>query len=47
VLKEVGRQARLELKELIGSKVFLELWVKVRRDWPEDPAFLRSLGLGE
>jgi len=47
VLKEVGRQARLELKELIGSKVHLELWVKVRRDWPEDPAFLRSLGLGE
>lgn len=47
VLKEVGRQARLELKELIGSKVHLELWVKVRRDWPDDPAFLRSLGLGE
>ena len=47
VLKEVGRQARLELKELIGGKVHLELWVKVRRDWTEDPAFLRSLGLGE
>lgn len=47
VLKEVGRQARLELKELIGGKVHLELWVKVRRDWTEDPAFLRSMGLGE
>lgn len=47
VLKEVGRQARLELKELIGSKVHLEMWVKVRKDWTEDPAFLRSLGLGE
>lgn len=47
LLKEVGRQARLELKALLGAKVHLEMWVKVRRDWPEDPAFLRSLGLGE
>ncbi|WP_461210839.1 GTPase Era [Desulfocurvus sp. DL9XJH121] len=46
-LKAIGKAARLEIKELIGRKVHLELWVKVRRDWTEDPGFLRGLGLGE
>jgi len=46
-LKEIGTQARLELAELLGTRVFLEIWVKVRRDWTEDVGFLRGLGLGE
>ena len=46
-LKNIGKAARLEIKELLGSKVFLELWVKVRRDWTEDAHFLRGIGLGE
>jgi len=46
-LKEVGREARKEIKELIEAKVFLQLWVKVRKRWTEDPSFLRTLGLGE
>ncbi|MBU1002538.1 MAG: GTPase Era [Proteobacteria bacterium] len=45
-LKEVGRSARLELKQLLDAKVHLEMWVKVRRDWTEDPGFLRTIGLG-
>ncbi len=45
-LKEVGREARREIKELVGTKVFLQLWVKVRKNWTEDASFLRSLGLG-
>ena len=32
--------------ELIGGKVHLELWVKVRENWTEDTAFLRELGMG-
>ncbi|WP_028587744.1 GTPase Era [Desulfocurvus vexinensis] len=46
-LKAVGQAARQELKALVGGKVHLELWAKVRRDWTEDPHFLRGLGLGE
>jgi GTP-binding protein Era len=45
-IKETGSAARLEMQELLGRKVHLELWVKVREDWTEDPHFMRSLGLG-
>jgi GTP-binding protein Era len=45
-LKKVGQTARKEIAELLGSGVHLELWVKVREDWPEDPGFLRSINLG-
>ena len=45
-LKKVGQAARLEIAENIGTKVHLELWVKVREDWTEDMGFLHSLALG-
>jgi GTP-binding protein Era len=45
-LKLVGQQARQELKTLLGTKVHLELWVKVREGWTEDGQFMTSLGLG-
>lgn len=45
LLKTVGTLARLELEEMLEHRVHLELWVKVREDWTEDPAFLRQLGL--
>ena len=45
-LKVVGQQARQELKILLGTKVHLELWVKVREGWTEDGQFMTSLGLG-
>ena len=44
-IKEIGRQAREELSELLGRKVHLFLFVKVRRNWDEDPERLRNLGL--
>lgn len=44
-IKEIGTEARKEIQELVGGKVHLELWVKVREHWSEDPAFLRELGL--
>jgi len=45
-LKKIGQAARLEIAEMIGTKVHLELWVKVREDWIEDVGFLHSLALG-
>jgi GTP-binding protein Era len=44
-LKRVGRAARLELNELLGRRVHLELWVKVREDWADDARSLQHLGL--
>lgn len=44
LLKEIGTQARREIEELIDRKVFLNLWVKVRENWSQDPSFLRGLG---
>jgi GTP-binding protein Era len=44
MLKEIGSQARQEIEALLGTKVFLELWVKVEKNWREDPAALRRLG---
>ncbi len=49
VLKAIGRSARLELKELLGERVHLELWVKVRENWADSERELKRLGydLGE
>ncbi|MDR1857805.1 MAG: GTPase Era [Desulfovibrio sp.] len=43
-IKRIGSQARQDILELIGGKVHLELWVKVRERWTEDDGFLRRLG---
>jgi GTP-binding protein Era len=43
-LKRIGSEARQELEHLLGAKVFLELWVKVRSGWADDEAHLRSYG---
>ncbi len=43
-LKEIGRLAREEIESLLGTKVFLELWVKVEKNWRDDPRVLRRLG---
>ena len=45
-IKATGTAARLELQELLGRKVHLELWVKVRESWTEDVQFMYELGLG-
>lgn len=36
-LKQVASQARLDLEKLLGKKVYLQLWVKVKAGWPDDP----------
>ena len=43
-LKRIGSEARQELETLMGAKVFIELWVKVRSGWADDEAHLRSYG---
>ena len=45
LLKEVGTEARADLEALLGVKVFLELWVKVKKDWRRSDSFLGEIGL--
>lgn len=43
-LKSIGTAARLDIQKLIGEKVLLKLWVKVKKKWSEDERFLKELG---
>ena len=45
MLKHVGAAARPEIEMLLGTKVFLDLWVKVKRDWRNSIGALKSFGL--
>jgi GTP-binding protein Era len=45
MLKNIGTEARLEMEKLFGSKVFLELFVRVKKDWTSSDKMLRELGL--
>jgi GTPase len=42
-LKKIGTAARKELEEILGAKIFLELFVKVLRDWRDNPQLVRQL----
>jgi GTP-binding protein Era len=44
MLKQIGKAAREQLERLIGHKVYLDLWVKVRKKWRRDERALRQLG---
>ncbi len=43
-LKKVGTEARKDIEDFLGKKVYLELFVKVKKDWRNAPGILRSLG---
>jgi GTPase len=43
-LKEVGTLARIEIERLLDAKVFLQLWVKVKKGWRNDKTVLHELG---
>lgn len=43
MMKKIGTEARLEMEHLLGRKVFLQLFVKVRPHWRQDPRFLDAL----
>jgi len=44
MIKRIGTLARTEIEAMNGKKVFLELYVKTRKNWKNDPAFLREVG---
>ena len=44
MLKEIGARARQDIEELLGSKIYLEIFVKVREDWRNKQAALADLG---
>lgn len=43
-LKRIGTAARKDIEKLLGQKVFLRLWVKIKENWTDDEKILRSLG---
>jgi GTP-binding protein Era len=47
MLKAIGTEARREIEDFLGAKVYLGLFVKVRPDWREDKATLRAMGILE
>lgn len=44
LLKRIATEARKDMENLYGGKVFLQVWVKVKRGWTEDARILRELG---
>jgi len=47
LLKEIGTRARIDVEKLLGVKVFLQLWVKVKKGWRDDDHMLRNVGIIE
>ena len=47
MLKEIGRRARLDMEKFFNAKIYLELFVRVRKDWTHDENWLRELGYTE
>ena len=46
-LKGIGKSARIEIEALLGTKVFLELWVKVKENWRESDIAISNFGYGD
>lgn len=47
MLKEIGTEARKEIENLLGTKIYLNLWVKVAENWRKKKPFLKELGYSE
>ncbi|CAB1129618.1 maturation of 16S RNA and assembly of 30S ribosomal subunit GTPase [Candidatus Hydrogenisulfobacillus filiaventi] len=47
MLKSIGQAARLDLEAYFGHRVYLDLWVKVRKHWRNEAGWLRRFGYGE
>jgi GTP-binding protein Era len=45
MLKQIGTLARLDAEKLLGTKIFLQIWVKVKKGWREDEHMLRNIGI--
>ena len=46
-LKGIGKSARLEIEALLGTKVYLELWVKIKENWRDSDFALSNFGYKE
>ncbi len=44
MLKEIGKEARVDIEKLLGTKIYLELWVKVKEDWRNKDHLLKEFG---
>lgn len=47
MLKDIGMEARQEIEDLLGEKIYLGLWVKVKDDWRKKKPFLKEMGYVE
>ncbi len=47
MLKEIGTQSRLEMEKFFAAKIFLELFVRVRKDWTKDAKWLKEFGYSD
>ena len=47
MLKEIGTEARIEMEQFFSAKIFLELFVRVRKDWTKDAKWLKEFGYGD
>lgn len=44
MIKKIGESARMDIERLLDTRVYLELWVKVKKDWRDNPTTLKNLG---
>ena len=47
MLKEIGSLARADIERILGTKVYLELWVKVKERWSQRDNLIREFGYGD
>lgn len=47
LLKQIGASSRADIQNLLGSKIYLDLWVKVKKDWRDRERLLKELGFND
>ena len=47
MLKQIGSEARVEIERILGVKLFLELWVKVKENWTQSDLLIKEFGYGD
>jgi GTP-binding protein Era len=47
MLKEIGKRARQDMEKFFATRIYLELFVRVRKDWTHDAGMLREFGYAE
>ena len=47
MLKKIGTNARHDIEKLLGSPIYLEIWVKVKKDWRDSDLYMKNFGYHE